>query len=162
MIENKSFWLSSLTQSNDYNEGRLLSDWVIQIASELDSSIGVMELLKKLIAGNEKNSDALGLCLSEDGDLLSQWRGYAVDGSGISIGFSHDYLKWLADETQQKNGYSFKIEKIIYSEEEQHDALLEFIANAEKCFKKVKLQKTSVESKYSTFKVGVFYLSSVP
>jgi len=37
--------------------------------------------------------DALGFCLSEKGDLLSQWRGYASDGEGVSIGFDKQYLK---------------------------------------------------------------------
>lgn len=34
-------------------------------------------------------------CFSENGDLLSQWRGYAADGTGIAIGFRKDILnKW--------------------------------------------------------------------
>lgn len=33
------------------------------------------------------------ICFSEDGDLLSQWRGYAADGEGVAIGFKKKYLK---------------------------------------------------------------------
>ena len=32
-------------------------------------------------------------CLSEEGDLLSQWRGYGDDGRGFSIGFDEIILK---------------------------------------------------------------------
>lgn len=32
------------------------------------------------------------ICFSEKGDLLSQWRGYANDGTGVAIGFKEKYL----------------------------------------------------------------------
>jgi hypothetical protein len=31
-------------------------------------------------------------CFSEDGNLLSQWRGYTPHGKGLSLGFSHAHL----------------------------------------------------------------------
>ena len=43
--------------------------------------------------------DGLGFCLSKKGDLLSQWRGYADDAFGVSIGFEKDYLKKLSMES---------------------------------------------------------------
>ncbi len=39
---------------------------------------------------------AIGFCLSTDGDLLSQWRGYAEDARGVSIGFAADELQKIA------------------------------------------------------------------
>jgi hypothetical protein len=39
--------------------------------------------------------DCCALCLSSKGDLLSQWRGYAADGSGFSIGFDANELSRL-------------------------------------------------------------------
>lgn len=37
-------------------------------------------------------------CFSSNGDLLSQWRGYADDGCGVAIGFRTDLLsKWNAN-----------------------------------------------------------------
>lgn len=41
---------------------------------------------------------ALGFCLSEQKDMLSQWRAYASDGRGIAIGFDSGLLKSAADE----------------------------------------------------------------
>ena len=31
-------------------------------------------------------------CFSKNGDLLSQWRAYAEDGKGFSIGFDSNYI----------------------------------------------------------------------
>lgn len=40
-------------------------------------------------------------CFSEHGDLLSQWRAYAQDGEGVSIGFDREYLfKCLATQSE--------------------------------------------------------------
>ncbi|WP_435257542.1 DUF2971 domain-containing protein [Thioclava sp. FR2] len=39
---------------------------------------------------------ALGVCFSEERDLLSQWRGYADDGAGFSITFRKEVLDTLA------------------------------------------------------------------
>lgn len=33
------------------------------------------------------------ICFSGNGDLLSQWRGYAKDGTGVAIGFKTKYLE---------------------------------------------------------------------
>lgn len=37
-------------------------------------------------------NEGLGFCLSERGDLLSQWRGYAAQGRGVSIAFRPIFL----------------------------------------------------------------------
>ncbi len=50
-------------------------------------------LAKKIV-----NADLLitwVFCLSEECDLLSQWRGYADNGAGICIGFDYDYLNQI-------------------------------------------------------------------
>jgi len=53
-------------------------------------------------------------CFSEEEDLLSQWRAYANNGSGVAIGFSKkDLLNLNAD----KYGFTFK--KICYDITEQ-------------------------------------------
>jgi hypothetical protein len=63
--------------------------------------------------------DGLGFCLSEDGDLLSQWRGYAADAAGVSIGFSKDYLEHFArtNQGQEKSGFFFQ--RVEYAPEIQ-------------------------------------------
>jgi hypothetical protein len=42
-----------------------------------------------------ENVGAVAFCLSSEGDLLSQWRGYAENAQGFSIGFSKNELSKL-------------------------------------------------------------------
>lgn len=53
-------------------------------------------------------------CFSENGDLLSQWRGYANDAKGISIGFNKDIL-----QTFGTGGYNYHFKKVIYKSQDQ-------------------------------------------
>lgn len=39
--------------------------------------------LQQAFAAQEQFIDGLGFCLSEQSDLLSQWRGYAGDATGV-------------------------------------------------------------------------------
>lgn len=51
------------------------------------------------------------MCFSREADLLSQWRGYAADASGISIGFSTEPFYLLSS-----NGYpNYQFSKVRYS-----------------------------------------------
>lgn len=71
---------------------------------------------------------------SEEGDQLSQWRGYARNGYGFSIGFNYNKLENHAE--QQK----FILKKCIYKKKHQQKVINDFIeseilptlANAEK------------------------------
>ena len=46
------------------------------------------------------------LCFSEEPDLLSQWRGYANDACGVSIGFSTDSFYPLARSIRSNYNFS--------------------------------------------------------
>ena len=50
----------------------------------------------------------------EESDLLSQWRGYADDGSGVSIGFSSQYLHWLGKSIRDEQTPGFTLNRVIY------------------------------------------------
>lgn len=52
--------------------------------------------------GEQRPYNYLGACFSSRGDQLSQWRGYADDGAGVSIGFSRGALRHLAEEKKRK------------------------------------------------------------
>ena len=54
--------------------------------------------------------EGLGFCLSEHGDSLSQWRGYAQNAEGFCIGFSQEGLRWqranlLGHNDRKKRSY---------------------------------------------------------
>lgn len=87
IIKNKKLWLSCIDNMNDRTE-------VLHFRSAL---------FKKMdLICNDANKDILNIfhqllerqfpkpyicCFSRNGDVLSQWRAYAADGCGISIGF---------------------------------------------------------------------------
>lgn len=60
--------------------------------------------------------------LSEDGDLLSQWRGYCPSGGGYSIGFRSDML------TQFSTTHGLYLAPCIYDETEQATVVKELVA----------------------------------
>lgn len=66
--------------------------------------------------------EGLAFCFSECGDLLSQWRGYALNGEGFSIGFSLEYFRLLSGKSEE-NKSKIYLSKAIYEPSEQEKAL---------------------------------------
>lgn len=90
IIENKCIWLSSSNNMNDFAEGELVTK-----ALEM-----VLEL-KILVYGQawcdavwrhyvDNSAPKYIICFSKNKDSLSQWRAYAQDGEGVSIGFDDE------------------------------------------------------------------------
>jgi len=58
--------------------------------------------------------------MSEDGDLLSQWRGYADNGAGLSIGFRAKTLTEIGARTSGRGVATVaSLQKIQYEREQQ-------------------------------------------
>jgi len=119
IVSNQSIRLSSLSLSNDAMEGKLISE-----------TIKTLTLDKETIKNSHKNAtiyeglfEGLGFCLSKKGDLLSQWRGYANDATGVSIGFSTQYLQQLKDQHAGSVDSDFNLERIEYDQQTQKDIL---------------------------------------
>jgi hypothetical protein len=93
ILQNRSIHLSSLKLSNDSMEGRHPMQTMMRMASTAKLSSDARERLESLLRLLDRRFDSLGFCLSEKGDLLSQWRGYADDAKGASIGFSRKVLE---------------------------------------------------------------------
>ena len=87
----------------------------------------VNELKKKIEKEFEDGSIAtFALCLSEEGDLLSQWRGYADDGKGICLGLNvEEILKFVGISSVS----GFSLEKVEYLSKEQIDEWVKNVAN---------------------------------
>lgn len=101
-------------------EGKLVADMLSRLAQADGLDAAATQKLQESMAFVEQLFDGLGLCLSEDGDLLSQWRGYASDASGISIGFSKDYLEELANARDPEEP-GFTLKKVEYETEAQEN-----------------------------------------
>ncbi|MCG8549285.1 MAG: DUF2971 domain-containing protein [Desulfobacterales bacterium] len=134
IIKGKAIWLSSLSLSNDSLEGKIVSEVISHLANEEKLDPATIKRLKEYIGYLEQSIDGLGFCLSEESDLLSQWRGYANDATGFSIGFSKNYLEELAGEyktNKQTNG--FRIQQVEYDQ-------VKHIELVKPTFKKIKEQ----------------------
>jgi hypothetical protein len=118
IINSGTIWLSSLSSSNDTREGR----WLSVILKTLCEARGIppaetVELIHRFEL-LESINDCLGFCLSERGDVLSQWRGYADDGTGFSIGFKEEVFGWMA-AANEDDGWPLRLQKVAYEEPDQ-------------------------------------------
>ena len=112
IVKTKSIWLSSLSLSNDTLEGeKIIARIIDRLAAQGVFKEQVMWRFKYTFMQYERQWEGLGFCLSERGDLLSQWRGYAKDATGVAIGFAYDSLLKLA---MQSGKPPLSLEKIEY------------------------------------------------
>ena len=79
IVEQHAVYLSSLSLSNDTLEGKLVARAFETLGQRDKLAQATVERLRESLEMFEEILDGLGFCLSEDGDLLSQWRGYAGD-----------------------------------------------------------------------------------
>ncbi|GLQ91610.1 DUF2971 domain-containing protein [Dyella acidisoli] len=118
IVSGRSLWLSSLSMSNDSMEGKLVSNIVSTLAKDDKVEAKVLEEIKTIVGFYEYVADGFGICLSVEGDLLSQWRGYAGDATGFSIGFNGLYLAQLAEQQKDAN---IVVQRVIYDKQQQVD-----------------------------------------
>lgn len=112
IIESKKLRLSALHLSNDSSEGKYFFELLKnKLFDELNYE-GLADY-EHHVRNYCEDEGAVGFCFSEDGDLLSQWRAYADDACGVSIGFDKSKLIELIEES--KNEFpSIKLDKMSY------------------------------------------------
>ena len=98
MVKSRSVWLSELTLSNDYMEGKWVSEVFRLVCQDLNVKPPVVEQLLQTLDDSSNIWTGLGFCMSAKPDVLSQWRSYAEDGAGVSVGFPKDYLISIKDQ----------------------------------------------------------------
>lgn len=125
IIRNRSVWLTALRDSNDAQEGT----WARRIFEYLRPS-PTSEYFRKasyiLDSATSGGKEVLGICFSGEGDLLSQWRGYAEDGTGFSIGFDVDSLKRLSSRIQETDRLRLELEDVEYIDHLDEEFLKDF------------------------------------
>ena len=93
ILKNRVFRLSALSAANDSLEGRVLGREFSSLLKEAGLPQGLADVASVIVEGYADSTEGFALCLSEKGDLLSQWRAYARDATGIAIGFSPEVLR---------------------------------------------------------------------
>ncbi len=91
ILSTQHIWLSDITKMNDPNEYKTGFEIIKELAKEHFATNS--EILLYFDAQNiNYNFKILAVCFSSKGDMLSQWRAYACDGQGFSIGFDEHKL----------------------------------------------------------------------
>ena len=113
LIQKRQLWLTALNQSNDLMEGRWAKEKYLRSFQMPEE--GTRRKVAELVLENALSElYALGMCFSEEYDLLSQWRGYASDGRGVCISFRKSALEDLVGMTES-NVQGLRIEPVAYS-----------------------------------------------
>jgi Protein of unknown function (DUF2971) len=94
IVQNQTLWATNVHFLNDKNEQKYGIELVKEIAESIKNiqNDKVIELIINHIDDRAKLDDYI-TCFSKNGDLLGQWRAYANNGSGVSIGFNHNYFE---------------------------------------------------------------------
>ena len=149
IIEKKTLRFSDITKSNDSAELRWITANISSVFlseikkanedtefNEAFQKIDLLGLFRKFINayftealfGKRKFFWFYASCFSHEGDLLSQWRGYADDGRGFSIGFNRTTF-------EKYNAGGFKLLSIHKGDVEYDNERQ--LAIVEKCIKKL-------------------------
>lgn len=139
----KSLRLSDLAAMNDFMEMRWGYQMWERAAKEVSDITGqeLLDDIGEILSDMRILTVPLASCFSTHGDILSQWRAYAADGVGYSIGFRGADLGQLAaqmlrvsyDEAQQLSELKELIRSIHSVEEEETEKRGEGFKNI--CFR---------------------------
>ena len=163
ILRGKSFRCSALSLSNDTMEGK----WIRKIFSKICDEDGLEEHQKNRVLNMLKSwtdsNEGFGFCLSEDQDLLNQWKNYAQNFEGFCIGFSKKGLKALREKTRQDNvdnEPSFRILKVNYDIESQKEELKPRYQEIKDSIKKEGKGEKSPDGLSGTVALGVIKMLS--
>jgi hypothetical protein len=103
IAEHKTIRFSDVNMMNDFNEtrygyevfeeaaNRILKDEVL-LKKFPDFDRNVLDKIDEVVSSYQLYMHPLIACFSKNPDVLSQWRGYADNATGISVGFSATLL----------------------------------------------------------------------
>lgn len=93
IIQNKTLWLSSVYNLNDYKEIHWIKDKVTKKIEKVRNKDNFAKYKAFEYLYTKELPSVYIASFSQGSDLLSQWRAYANDGYGVAIGFNIDYFK---------------------------------------------------------------------
>lgn len=150
IMSGRQLRMSDITKSNDYNEVYMFFPGIIDAMRdayyknpfpfEFDgktNEIGMSMLFQLAYDYFRIEFDAGGvtnfvICFCEEGDKLSQWRGYADNGRGVSIGFSEQELRQYSEKYKD----IIAIEKVKYKTAEEINDII--VAKADSLLNELK------------------------
>lgn len=88
ILTSKRLWLTDATKMNDSHEGLWAESLVEAFIADQSVSMSDDDRYSFLTGYRLNRLRPFLFCLSSEPDILSQWRAYANDGTGVAIGFS--------------------------------------------------------------------------
>ncbi|TCK62332.1 DUF2971 domain-containing protein [Seleniivibrio woodruffii] len=150
IISTKKLWATNVKFLNDSHETQYGHKIVKQIITKLleneksEEIIKVLKLTQHLLTIDDGITNTYIVCFSEKGDLLSQWKGYANQGEGVSIGFDPSIL---LNDLSQKEWIFVNLKKVIYDRKLQEELVIEVIIKYLKLIKSALYLITKNEEK---------------
>jgi len=120
IVAHRNFWVSEIRYLNDAEELRHFGTWLeSEIARRLQQPNGQQKVLTQFREWLRQRLNYGPMlfvgCFTENGSLLSQWRGYCPHGRGVSIGFNPSKV------LEHTRRYSFGIGRCIYDKQSKLD-----------------------------------------
>ncbi|MDH0729213.1 DUF2971 domain-containing protein [Pseudomonas sichuanensis] len=129
ILKNKKLWLSGPHNLNDHQElqwtYRKVQDILMGIQGEYAAEH--VNFLWELFCRNQYIPFTCSL--SAEGDILSQWRAYAKDGTGVAIGFDSDLLPLVGHHPRRMHSYVSTMQ-VLYDSAPQDSIIERIIRNA--------------------------------
>jgi len=128
IIETQCLWATNLYFLNDRNEYKHGMNIIREVMELIKTKENESILHAVSVVLNEISEvDRYVTCFSKEGDSLSQWRAYANNGNGISIGFNRKKLEF---SLLGNNSYK----SVIYNKEKQKSSVKLVVDEATKFF----------------------------
>ncbi len=124
IVNSRSLRLSSSQYLNDSKEQKIIKELInleLLDKESISYDINRINQIKDLF---DENLELFIISFSKHRDLLSQWRGYADNSRGVSIGFNVDKLRQrliglMPYSTKGEEAFRFTMEPVIYEKNVQ-------------------------------------------
>ena len=133
IISTRTIWASEFSLSNDALEGKWIRKVVEKSCNERGLSASQLEVVLREFDTITSLYGFAGVSLSEEADMLSQWRAYSENAAGVSIGF--DSAAFYAEAVPRSPPALPPLSKVIYDLTEQKRIIAPNIDQICKLFK---------------------------
>lgn len=129
IVSNHDLWLTHLRYSNDEEEmlhGNRVVDEVIAEELKIGPAADRAAFLESLTQRMKQQVDVYICCFCLQDDLLSQWRGYGANGSGVSVSLDPKEFYWVTGPDSPPGGL-LRVWKVFYEEDRQRNIIKAFL-----------------------------------
>ncbi len=140
ILRDRSLWLSHVTSFNDPHEIEYGKKLIIEVLNDFvrrEDSPVIRDFLSGILpfvqSFGKQMHHAFVVCFCESGNLLSQWRGYADQGCGYSLGFKFSEATQIASSLDNPTGEKIPgpfFRKVIYCPEQQKKLIESYLQGA--------------------------------